>query len=257
MSGSDITYSQVYESEQDFDNTLLTYESQLLRSRLKGPAVLEMGCGRGTTTHLLLEAFPTLHVVDASERCLALARRGAPATACFMCSYFEHFDPPTKYDSIVLAHVLEHLDNPIGVLTRATGWLKRGGSLHIVVPHANSLHRRIGVAMGFLPKVDALNERDLSLGHRRVYTCATLHDDLRAAGVEPVHEEPILLKILSNAQMEKLDPPLIKALFQLGHQFPDLCADLYVHARPSGAGFNVRGGTEAKRALPKTKAQEK
>ncbi len=247
------TYSPVYEMEADFDNTLLAYESELLCARLRGPKVLEMGCGRGTTTRILVKKFPTLHVVDASERCLELARREAPSTACFTRSYFEKFEPPVKYNSIVLAHVLEHLDHPVRVLKRAARWLEPGGTFHIVVPHANSLHRRIGVAMGLLPKTEALNERDLSVGHRRVYTRTELHNDLRRAGVEPVHEESILLKILSNSQMEGLDDRLIKALFKLGHEFPELCADLYVNARPRA----IRSMAHHDKRLKKTPRRRK
>jgi SAM-dependent methyltransferase len=232
MTCQDSTYSPIYESETDFDNILLAYECEVLRHRLEGPDVLEMGCGRGITTRFLSKLFPTLHVVDASERCLGLARSGVPTSVRFTCSYFEDFEPATKYNSIVLAHILEHLDDPIGVLKRASQWLQPMGSLHIFVPHAGSLHRRIGVAMGLLQRIDGLNERDVSLGHRRVYTREKLVEHVNAAGLTSVDEEFILLKILSNAQMEALDPKLIQALFELGHEFPDLCADLYIRATP-------------------------
>jgi 2-polyprenyl-3-methyl-5-hydroxy-6-metoxy-1,4-benzoquinol methylase len=235
MAQLDSTYSGVYESETDFDNILLAYECEVLRPRLQGPNVLEMGCGRGVTTRFLSKLFPTLHVVDASEQCLRLASAGVPASVRFTCSYFEKFEPDSRYNSIVLAHVLEHLDDPIAILERSAQWLQPGGSLHIIVPHADSLHRRVGVAMGLLRKVDALNDRDVSLGHRRVYTRKKLREHVNAAGLKAIHEDFILLKIFSNSQLEPLDPKLIQALFKLGHEFPDLCADLYVHAMPSQA----------------------
>ena len=86
--------------------------------------------------------------------------------------------------------------------------------------------------MGLLQRVDGLNERDVSLGHRRVYTREKLVEHVNSAGLTSLDEEFILLKILSNAQMEALDPKLIQALFELGHEFPDLCADLYIRAVP-------------------------
>ena len=86
--------------------------------------------------------------------------------------------------------------------------------------------------MGLLRRVDELNERDVSLGHRRVYTREKLVEHLNAAGLTVVCEDFILLKILSNAQMEALDPKLVEALFEVGHQFPDLCADLYIQGMP-------------------------
>ena len=87
--------------------------------------------------------------------------------------------------------------------------------------------------MGLLQEVDQLNERDLSVGHRRVYTRERIREHLNAAGVTVVCEDFILLKILSNAQMETLDPKLVEALFEVGHQFPDLCADLYIQGTPT------------------------
>ena len=69
------TYSTIYESATDFDITLQHYDNRVLLPFLKGPTVLEMGCGRGETTRTLAEIFPYLHVVDASQRCYLCARR--------------------------------------------------------------------------------------------------------------------------------------------------------------------------------------
>lgn len=230
MNEIDSTYSTIYEHETDFDNVLIGYDFRTLGARLKGPRVLELGCGRGTTTRLLAEQFPDLHVVDASQRCLDLAATNTPKTVQYFCAYFEEFEPPQSYDSIVIAHVLEHVNDPIGLLNRTKGWLRQGGSLHIVVPNARSLHRRIGVAMGLLASETSLNERDLALGHQRVYTHEHLRSDVLASGLRIVHHEGILLKILSNSQMEKLDRRLVDALHLVGRELPDCCADIYLHA---------------------------
>ena len=230
MSATEATYSHIYESETDFDNVLLDYDFQVMRDRLRGPRVLELGCGRGTTTRLLAGMFPQLDVVDASQRCLDLAAIQVPASVKFYCSYFEQFEPSHQYDSIVMAHVLEHLEDPVGVLRRVQPWLNTGGGLHLVVPNAGSLHRRICVAMGMLPTLDTLNQRDLAVGHRRVYNKERLVADVQQAGLRVMHHEGILLKILANSQMEKLDRKLTDALFHLSHELPDYCADLYLHA---------------------------
>lgn len=224
------TYSTIYESATDFDITLQKYDFRVLRSFLKGPAVLEMGCGRGETTRMLGEIFPLLHVVDASQRCIELASMGASKTARFFQCYFEEFEPPCHYDSILLLEVLEHLEDPVLALKRAASWLNPGGAIHILVPNARSLHRRLGVAMGLLPAVDALNDRDCQVGHLRVYTLESLLADVNAAGLQVVRHQGIFLKILSNAQMEKLDPKLIDALFAVGGELPDYCSDIYVCA---------------------------
>ncbi|MCI0391803.1 MAG: class I SAM-dependent methyltransferase [Acidobacteria bacterium] len=224
------TYSTIYESATDFDITLQQYDFRALRPFLKGPAVLEMGCGRGETTRMLAEIFPHLHVVDASRRCIELASVKVPETARFFQGFFEEFEPPCRYDSILLLEVLEHLEDPVLVLKRAASWLNPGGTLHIMVPHARSLHRRLGVAMGLLPAVDALNDRDRQVGHRRVYTLESLLAEVNDAGLQVARHQGIFLKILSNAQMENLDPKLIEALFVVGHELPDFCSTIYVSA---------------------------
>ncbi|MGH2567873.1 MAG: methyltransferase domain-containing protein [Bacteroidota bacterium] len=238
------TFSPIYESDSDFDNALAMYDFRVFGDRVKGPQVLEMGCGRGTTTKLLAGRFPSLHVVDASDRCLELAARNSPTTVQFFHSYFESFQPPTQYDSIVLAHVIEHLENPVAILSRARAWLRPGGSFHIVVPNALSLHRRLGVAMGIIPTPEALDKRDLVLGHRRVYNRDKLRKHIAAAGLKAAHEESIFLKILPNAQLETMDRKLTDALFVLGREFPELCANLYCDAAPAPTSTGLQSGRE-------------
>jgi 2-polyprenyl-3-methyl-5-hydroxy-6-metoxy-1,4-benzoquinol methylase len=229
----DATYSKIYESSTDFDNTLLKYNFEVMRNRLRGPSVLEMGCGRGVSTALLAELFPGLHVVDASQKALELAAQFAPESVEFFVGYFEDFTPTQKYDSIVMSNILEHMENPVAVIGRARDWLTPGGALHIVVPNANSMHRHLGVAMGMLPRIDALNDRDRNLGHHRVYTKDSLLRDILAAGLSPLHVEGVMLKFLANAQMESLNAGVIEGLFKMGHQFAEYCAEIYVHASPA------------------------
>lgn len=229
------TYSTIYESETDFDNVLAAYDFRVFGPRVQGPHVLELGCGRGTTTKLLAEKFPMLHVVDASKRCIALARSRVPSSVQFFHTYVDAFEPPHQYHAIVMAHVLEHLEQPVATLQRVQAWLAPGGSVHIVVPNAHSLHRRLGVAMGLIPTVETLDKRDLLLGHRRVYQRESLRQDVTAAGLQILHEASIFLKILTNAQLETMNPRLIEGLFTLGREFPDLCANLYCQAAPASS----------------------
>lgn len=226
------TYSNIYESGTDFDNVLLRYNFEVMRERLSGTSALEMGCGRGTSTALLASKFRNLHVVDASQKALDLAKQFTPGNVRFFCGYFEEFEPEQTYDSIVMSNILEHMEHPVEILKRAQSWLTPQGSLHIVVPNADSFHRHLGVAMGMLAKVEELNDRDRQLGHHRVYNRERLLLDLQAAGLRVLHTEGVMLKFLSNAQMENLGSDVIDGLFKLRQAFPEHGAEIYAHAVP-------------------------
>ena len=46
-------------------------------------------------------------------------------------------------DAVVLWHVLEHLDDPLGALERVRSWLKPGGLVLLGVPNPASVQARI------------------------------------------------------------------------------------------------------------------
>src|SRR3712207_8661366 len=53
------------------------------------------------------------------------------------------FPYTTLFRSIVMVRVLEHLDDPVGILQKLERFLAPQGQLHLVVPNARSLHRRL------------------------------------------------------------------------------------------------------------------
>jgi 2-polyprenyl-3-methyl-5-hydroxy-6-metoxy-1,4-benzoquinol methylase len=222
--------SRVYDSSKDFDYHLIRYNFRFIRERLHGPRILEMGCANGVMTEMLSSGFPEVDVVDGSENYLAdvAARLKDRGNIRYHHSLFEDFLPDRHYSSIVMARALEHLTDPVTMLKKAATWLMPDGKIHIVVPNARSLHRRIGVAMGMIQSCTTLNERDLRVGHKRVYDFETIRLDVESAGMV-VHElTGIFLKPLSNVQMETWQPDILDALYDVGKGLPDYCAEIYV-----------------------------
>jgi 2-polyprenyl-3-methyl-5-hydroxy-6-metoxy-1,4-benzoquinol methylase len=228
------TIAAGYDSAADFDVHCLRYGARRIIARSRGGTLLEASCASGVMSRLFAPAFRRLVIVEAAQRYADQVRAllaDQPHVAVYHAR-LEEFEAGERFDEVVAASILEHLDDPIAFLRRAAeSWLKPGGQLHIIVPNAGSLNRRIGLAMGLLPDLHHLHERDHQLGHRRVYDVELLQAHIEAAGLSASAPEGILLKPLSNGQMESWDPKIIAALFAVGKEYPLLCNQLYVTAR--------------------------
>ena len=220
----------VYNSREDFEYHLNPYNFALISPHLSGGPALELGCANGVMTELLVERVSQLVVVDRSPEYLTeVSRRLADKQHVhYVCSLFEDFEPLEQFDDIIMVRSLEHIAEPVRLLRRIAGWLAPGARLHIVVPNAFSLNRRLGVAMGMLKDCHDLHERDLWLGHKRVYDLELLKSHIEAGGLELARWVGCFLKPLSNAQMLDWDTKILDALFEVGKEFQDACAEIYV-----------------------------
>ncbi len=194
----------------------------------KGPYILEMGCGRGLWTEALIESFQQITIVEMSKFLIEeIQKKFGNKLICHNCA-FEDFQTEVKFDTILLAHILEHVCDPVALLKKSSGWLKANGIIIVVVPNAGSLHRRVGVSMGILKRIDAIAESDKLIGHRRVYTYTKLTDDIKSSGLKIVRLGGIALKPLSNVQMEAYPDKLLNAYFKIGRDLPpEWCSQLY------------------------------
>jgi 2-polyprenyl-3-methyl-5-hydroxy-6-metoxy-1,4-benzoquinol methylase len=189
-----------------------------------------MGPAEGIMTPYLDRGFPDLTLVEGAEAFCASLRERFPA-ATVIRSLFEEFVPSAPFDTIVLGHVLEHVEDPVDVLRRAGSWLAPGGVICCSVPNAKSLHRQAAVLLGLLLTEHSLNPTDLHHGHRRVYDPESFRADIGAAGLNPRVFGGYWIKPLSNRQMEgSWTPDMIRVFMQLGERYPDIAAEIYAIA---------------------------
>lgn len=216
-----------FSSEDGFNAKLIDYRFLAIRPFLsRADRCLELGAADGRMTEQLARCVGSLVAVDGSAVYVARLRRRLPHVTA-VCALFEEFEPAEPVDVAVLGHVLEHVADPVGLLERVRGYLAPGGRAIVTVPNADSLHRQVGVALGLLGDVAELNEADLRIGHRRVYTRSRLAADLRAAGFAVEHLGGVFLKPLSNAQIEEQwSAELQDAFFEVGKRYPELCAEI-------------------------------
>jgi 2-polyprenyl-3-methyl-5-hydroxy-6-metoxy-1,4-benzoquinol methylase len=215
-----------FDEQLDFDKKLLQLRYETLKPYMHGPEGLELGSAEGEMTQMLLPHFEHLIAVDGAIDLLDAVPE-APNLAK-VHSLFEDYRPDRTFNSIVMANILEHIDDPASLLRRAVQWLAPGGHILVIVPNANSIHRLVAVKMGLLETADALNERDLSLGHRRVYTRMRLLADIESAGLRPAHLGGNFFKPLTNRQIQDTwSNEMIRGFYELGKDFPDYAAELF------------------------------
>ncbi len=231
----------LHNSASSYNNTIIhgweklysrkwKYLYTTLKKHFVSGHVLELGCADGIITKQLCKDFKKVTVVDGSKLFIDQVRNKIRSKKLtFVHSLFENYNPSEKYDTIFMTHILEHLTNPVQVLKRSKKWLKPNGSILIDVPNANSIHRHIGVKLGLLSKKNSLNKQDKLLGHKRIYTPQLLTQHINKAGLRVAHFGGIMIKPLSNRQIEQQwSDKLIDAFFKLGNDFPEICSEIYM-----------------------------
>ncbi len=196
---------------------------------------LELGSFKGDFTKRLVDHFGDLTCVEASDQAVSVAKQELGGRVTFVNSLFEEAKLPGKYDNIILTHVLEHIDDPVGVLRRVNNeWLSDTGRFFLVCPNANAPSRQIAVKMGLISHNSAVTAAEAKHGHRRTYTLDTLERDATQAGLHVVYRSGIFFKALANFQWDRLlqtdiiSSDYLDGCFKLGQQYPDLCSSIFL-----------------------------
>ena len=215
------------ESFLNFDITLRELNYRTLKTFFKGENALELGPASGFMTKKMVEEFNHIDLVEGSKELLEEIPNYDNITKFH--SIFEKFTTDKKYDTIVMAHVLEHLSDPVEVCTRVYDWLSDSGVFLVSVPNAKSIHRLVAKEMGLLKNEYELNSRDHELGHYRVYDMDLLQQHLKNAGFKILDSGGIFLKPLSNRQIEdNWTDEMIEGFYLAGKYFQEHCAEIYV-----------------------------
>lgn len=198
-------------------------------------SVLELGSYTGELTSRLTARFRDITCVEASGDAVAKAKARLGDAVRIVHGTFETVQLDRRFDHVVLTHVLEHLDDPVGVLRRVNEeWLREGGRLFLVCPNGNAASRQIAVKMGLITHNAAVTPAEREHGHRITYTLDTLERDARAAGLTVIHRSGIFFKALANFQWDRLlatdiiSKEYLEGCYQLGHVYPDLCSSIFL-----------------------------
>lgn len=196
---------------------------------------LELGSFKGDFTKKFLPYFNDVTCVEASDEAIKVAKETIGNKVKYVNGLFEDVTLPTKYDNILLTHVLEHITDPVAVLKKINDeWLSDTGRFFLVCPNANAPSRQIAVKMGLISHNSAVTPAEKEHGHQITYTLDTLERDARLAGLNVVHRSGIFFKALANFQWDQLlntdiiSKEYLEGCFELGHQYPDLCSSIFL-----------------------------
>jgi 2-polyprenyl-3-methyl-5-hydroxy-6-metoxy-1,4-benzoquinol methylase len=204
---NDILQDKFIEDECQF----YTYE-WVFKHISEKSSILELGYGEGNFTEELVKRNFQPTIIDGSNVLLEIAKKKFKDKINIINELFENIDNNELYDVIIATHVLEHVDDPILLLKKLSNILNDNGKIIIIVPNSNSIHRKLSVLMNLQPKLDTLSDRDVIVGHQRVYNFKTLENDVTISGLKIIDKTGFFLKVLPNSMMKNFDINLIKAL---------------------------------------------
>jgi 2-polyprenyl-3-methyl-5-hydroxy-6-metoxy-1,4-benzoquinol methylase len=226
------TSDHKYAYDFDFD-VIHHYMIESFKNHFVEGNCLELGSFKGDFTKRLIPYFDDITCVEASDEAIEICKQKLNHDITYFNSLFENVELPKKYDNIILTHVLEHIDDPVGLLSRIKNeWLSENGKLFLVCPNANAPSRQIAVKMGIISHNSAITPAEFEHGHKITYSLDTLERDAKEGGLNIIHRSGIFFKALANFQWDQLlntdviSKEYLEGCYQLGQQYPDLCSSI-------------------------------
>ena len=165
-----------------------------------GSTCLEIGSHDGSMTQQLLNYFDEVEVIEPSRE---MADTVAMSYGVTVHNFTLEAMPTYKgFKHIFLVHVLEHLEDPVGSLSKLNSAMDEDAKLYILVPNAFALSRVIAREMGLIDNEKDVMPGEAAQGHRITFDLPTLREHIKASGLSSLEEGGIMLKPLSNFQMD-------------------------------------------------------
>ena len=224
----------LHSEEDGFERALVDYKIAAVGEHISGGSVLDVGCGVGILTAAIAAFADQVTGLDGSAAKIDRARSiNSRANVDYVNAMFEEWSFANRFDTIVATNVLEHVPSPTEFLDRCVSLLNPAGRIIITVPNARSLHKLIGQQLGVIDELFTLTADDISKGHLRIYDAESLRSEIEQADFEITRVSGILLKPLSNRQMNAWDRKLVDAYYAVGRNMPNLCSSLLVVGKKS------------------------
>ena len=236
------TYWEKYSSDYSFEFTLNIYrQKHLLKilNDLKPKRVLEIGGGFNPFCNEY-QQFEEYTIIEPGTKPFRsiVERFSSNPTITIFNQFFESWVETSDkncYDFIILNGVLHEVRDGGLLLKLVEKIMSDNTIIYINVPNANSMHRLIGVASGFIKGVTEKTERNLALEQTEIYSQSSLralvYNSIEGAFISQIGT--FFLKPFTHAQMQEcvktgiINEKVLDGLFSVSHEFPEFGAELY------------------------------
>lgn len=240
-------YQAAYLSDYGFEGVMVRYRRRLLLERLHEICpriVVEVGCGvESLYGHYLAQAAPVAGwiIVEPGEKFFRAASDSKWPNAQVIHGFLEESVAeirrrlPAAPDLVICSSLLHEVPDAQALLAAMAGIMGEKTLLHINVPNAASFHRRLAKAMGMIPDLKSMSQRNKELQQHRIYDLDSLTAEVAKAGMEVSDSGGYFIKPFTHAQMEAavaaVGADVLDGLYEMGKEFPALAAEIYVEAR--------------------------
>src|SRR5580692_3381840 len=150
-------------------------------SAVAGGRLLDVGCGSGEWMLAMRQRGWEVEGCDFDENAVKAAKQNGLKVKCG--SLEEQNYPDNSFDAVTLNHVIEHVPDPVGILSECVRILKHGGKLVLVTPNSSSLGHRVFKASwrGLEPP-----------RHLHLFSMQSMHRAVAMAGFQSVSVVPFI-----------------------------------------------------------------
>jgi len=224
-----LDYTATYDPDRDFDSVYTRATGRRIAKALRRhDRVLELGCATGLMTTFLAGDGREVVAVDRSAPYLdRLGERGLDGVTTVLADV-DGFEPCGRFDHVVMTSLLHEVADPGALLTRARGWLRHCGRVHLTLQNPHSIHRLVAIEMGLLERPHETSERGQLYGTQRMLDADALVALGEQAGLRVCERGGVLLKPLPNSAMAELAPQVLEGFERVAHHFPEHCAMTYL-----------------------------
>lgn len=240
-------YQSAYQADYGFESAMVHYRRQLLLERLeqhRPDTVVELGCG----DELLYEAWlqhgghaSQWLIVEPATGFAAKARdAGLPRlqviqdfTENVVQDIRQYF--PLGPDMVICSSLLHEIPSADALLRAIWEVMGEKSVLHVNVPNAASIHRRLAMSMGLIEHAKTMSDRNMTFMQHRIYDMPDLRQELASAHFEIIGEGGHMIKPFTHAQMEHIAPiigeAVLDGLYRLGRDIPEYASEIFLECR--------------------------